>query len=468
MCGFLVTDSDLVDGHEVCSYLEHRGPDHTGTKNINEINFIHTLLSLTGDFTPQPVSDEHITVVFNGEIYNYKELGDYSSDVFAIIDCYKKYGYDFVKHLDGEFAIVIYDAELKKIFFTTDVFGTKPLFYSQENEKFGFSSYKIALEEANFNTISKLHANSFGVLDLQNGKLEISSDYFKFNLEQFKTDYEDWNEAFLNSINVRFKNLSHDIILPLSSGLDSGAIACALEKLKIKHEVFSYYGNEHKFVLFRRLLREYRSKNKVYIKRSLKKDDFLKTRELLNNKISKFSYGSKQENQHLTYDGFKDRGSHGLVYLLDYVKSRNNHIKILSSGQGGDEITSNLQSYSFGSPNPETFGENLYDIFPWENFYDGTQSSYLMKEESITGGFGIEGRYPFLDRRVVQEYLNLIPELKNKEFKAPIANFLISNNYPMKTGDPEKIKKGFNVVKENSLQKLISFLSIQLNKVKTK
>jgi len=468
MCGFLVTDSDLDHERGVCSFLEHRGPDHTGTKNINEIKFTHTLLSLTGDFTPQPVSDGHITVVFNGEIYNYKELGDYSSDVFAIIDSYKRYGFDFVKHLDGEFAIVIYDTDVKKIFFTTDVFGTKPLFYSQENGKFGFSSYKIALEEEEFSTINKLHANSFGVLNLKNNKLEISSNYYKFNLEQFKTDYEDWNKAFLNSINVRFKNLSHDIILPLSSGLDSGAIACALEKLKIKHEVFSYYDNEHKYILFKRLLREYRNKNKVYIKKSLKKSDFVKTKELLNNKISKFSYGPKQENQLLTHDGFNDRGSHGLVYLLDYVKTRNEDIKILSSGQGGDEITSNLQSYSFGSPNPETFGENLYDIFPWENFYDGTQSSYLMKEESITGGFGIEGRYPFLDRKVVQEYLNLVPELKNKEFKAPIANFLISNNYPIKTGDPEKIKKGFNVVKENYLQKLIGFVSKNLKKIKIK
>ena len=145
--------------------------------------------------------------------------------------------------------------------------------------------------------------------------------------------------------------------------------------------------------------------------------------------------------------------------MLSYVKNINENIKILASGQGGDEITSNLQSYSFGNPNPEKFDDNLSNIFPWENFYDGTQSSYLMKEESITGGFGIEGRYPFLDKRVVQEYLNLAPELKNKNFKAPITNFLIQNNYPIKTGDPEEIKKGFNVVKENFIQKFIRNLS---------
>jgi len=468
MCGFLVTDAILDDENKVCTFLEHRGPDHTEIKTVEGINFTHTLLSLTGDFTPQPVTDEHITVVFNGEIYNYKELGDYSSDVFAIIDSYKKYGFDFIKHLDGEFAIVLFDAKENLIFFSTDIFATKPLFYSQEITKFGFSSYKTALEEAGFTNIYKLHANSYGVYYIKNSNLEIFSEYYKFNLDQFKTDYDDWNEAFLNSIKVRFEDLPHDIILPLSSGLDSGAISCAFEKLKIKHIVFSYYGNEHKIVLFRRLFRKLINKNKIYIKKSLKQGDFKKTKNLLNSKISKFSYGPKQESESLTQDGFSDRGSHGLVYLLDYVKSKNENIKILSSGQGGDEITSNLQSYSFGSPNPKSFDDNLYDIFPWENFYDGTQSSYLMKEESITGGFGIEGRYPFLDRKVVQEYLNLVPELKNKEFKAPITNFLESNNYPIKTGDPEKTKKGFNIVKENLIQKAIGFISKKLNRISTK
>mgnify|MGYP003327721319 CR=1 FL=1 len=139
---------------------------------INKENFFfgHTRLSIIGldeQAAKQPVFQDNKILVFNGEIYNYKELGDYSSDVFAIIDSYKRYGFDFVKHLDGEFAIVIYDADIKKIFFTTDVFGTKPLFYSQENGKFGFSSYKIALEEEEFSTINKLHANSFGVLNLK-------------------------------------------------------------------------------------------------------------------------------------------------------------------------------------------------------------------------------------------------------------------------------------------------------------
>ena len=63
-------------------------------------------------------------------------------------------------------------------------------------------------------------------------------------------------------------------------------------------------------------------------------------------------------------------------------------------------------------------------------FFFGSQLSYLSKEESIGGSFGLETRYPFLDKSLVQEYLNLKPELKNKYYKSPITNYLMKFNYP--------------------------------------
>lgn len=204
--------------------------------------------------------------------------------------------------------------------------------------------------------------------------------------------------------------------------------------------------------------------NKVYIKKSLRKKDFNLTKRLLNKNVSKFSYGPIQEEGKENFDGFKDRGSHGLVYLLNFVKTKNEKIKILSSGQGGDEIYSNSQDYNFGSPNPLLFDQHLDNIFPWENVYHGAQSSYLIKEESISGGFGIEGRYPLLDKNVVQEYLNLTPELKNNLYKSPITNYLIQNRYPFSHGGL-KDKRGFNTVKENTFHKFIRFISNKKNKI---
>jgi hypothetical protein len=57
-----------------------------------------------------------------------------------------------------------------------------------------------------------------------------------------------------------------------------------------------------------------------------------------------------------------------------------------------------------------------------------------MKEELVSGAHGIEGRYPFLDPKVVQEFLWLKPELKNAEYKKPVADFLRAHRVPTAWG----------------------------------
>jgi len=80
------------------------------------------------------------------------------------------------------------------------------------------------------------------------------------------------------------------------------------------------------------------------------------------------------------------------------------------------------------------FPDNLEDVFPWKNFYEGSQRAYLMKEELIAGAYGIEARYPFLDVAVVQAFLDLTPELKNQEYKSAIGHVLRTLNCPYDKG----------------------------------
>ena len=80
-------------------------------------------------------------------------------------------------------------------------------------------------------------------------------------------------------------------------------------------------------------------------------------------------------------------------------------------------------------------------IFPWPNFFESSQEAFLVKEEYIAGAFGLETRYPFLDQDVVQEFLWLKPELKNKHYKSVLHNYLIENNFPFE----ENKKRGFSV-----------------------
>lgn len=63
-----------------------------------------------------------------------------------------------------------------------------------------------------------------------------------------------------------------------------------------------------------------------------------------------------------------------------------------------------------------------------------------MKEEHVSGSYGVEGRYPFLDTAVVQEFLWLAPELKNSNYKSVLHHYLTKHNYPFDA----KQKVGFN------------------------
>src|SRR5262245_17855716 len=101
MCGFLV---HTADGDN--SRIRLRGPDCTNTVSRSGFTFVHNLLSVTGEFTPQPFEDGGIVCLYNGQIYNHRFS---RTDGEVLIPLYKQYGADFGKHLDGEFAIALYD-----------------------------------------------------------------------------------------------------------------------------------------------------------------------------------------------------------------------------------------------------------------------------------------------------------------------------------------------------------------------
>ena len=129
MCGILISTKEISD--PISALLVNRGPDYTNIKKDNGINFVHTLLSMTGKFTIQPVVKNNVYFLLNGEIYNYNKNKNYDSDIFYIIDLYFKYGEDFVRYLDGEFSIVIVDFDKNLALFCTDIFGIKPLYFSR-------------------------------------------------------------------------------------------------------------------------------------------------------------------------------------------------------------------------------------------------------------------------------------------------------------------------------------------------
>jgi asparagine synthetase B (glutamine-hydrolysing) len=155
----------------------------------------------------------------------------------------------------------------------------------------------------------------------------------------------------------------------------------------------------------------------------------------IDNHVEQLFY--KTYSSHGDYNEFNlalhdDNGATGLSMVCK--KARDDNCKIYISGQGADEI---ISDYGFNGvriyPHSNFGGlypENLEDIFPWPSFYGSSQESYLMKEEHVAGSYGIEARYPFLDKRVVQEFLALDCRLKNSAYKSALRVYLERNHFP--------------------------------------
>lgn len=128
---------------------------------------------------------------------------------------------------------------------------------------------------------------------------------------------------------------------------------------------------------------------------------------------------------------------------------RSNKFLVYLSGAGADETLSdygfNGTKFFMHSNFGGLFPTNLSDIFPWPSFYLSTQRDYLMKEELVAGSHGVEARYPFLDPEVVQEFLWLSADVKNANYKAPLRDLFIIENYPFIPNEKVGFNAGYNV-----------------------
>ena len=431
MCSFLFsTKHNNENIQELNQYLKFRGPDHTEIQKINNCLFIHNLLSITGDVNIQPLVKDNICLIYNGEIYNYKQFGNYKSDGECLIPLYKKYGIDFIKKIDGEFAICLVDFENQILILSSDIFKTKPLFFSLDEDAFGCSTYKTPLEKLKYKNIQKTSPNIIYTICLKTFKIINQESIYDFDLNQYKTTYDDWVSAFEKSIKKRIVNTEKKIFIGLSSGYDSGLIFNELVKSKHEFHSFTLLGTENEKIILDRL----KIKDKNH--KSLTKNDiqYKLSNIIIKNRTEPFQYTIKSDyDNHTDYiELHEDGGSNNFATICK--QACKNDCKICLSGTGADEIISDYgydgKRFYAHSNFGGKFPDDLSKIFPWSSFYGSTLESYIAKEEYVGGAFGIEMRYPFLDKDVVQEFLWLHQDFKNKEYKAPIDYYFTKNNFP--------------------------------------
>jgi asparagine synthase (glutamine-hydrolysing) len=360
-----VIDQKISD--DIKNSLNHRGPDHSLIKNINpNCTFVHSRLAII-DLNPrsnQPLSsdDDKYHIVFNGEIYNYKELRselkslgyEFKSegDTEVLLVGYQHFGKEILNKLIGQFAFVIADYNKNYYFMARDRIGLKPLYYSIGNQYFAFSSEFNALNTSNLvsfspnreayvsylrhlaipssstgnENIQKVKPGEFIVVDFE-GKIkkELYWDPFDFTTEQDITSSEaiDCLDNLLKS-SVEYRKISDvEVGLYLSGGLDSTLIGSLLATdTKIKSfnvdydEIFDGYKGEFKEAQY--------SADQINVELIHKSISFEEFRSI----ISDYSF--------LQDDLIGDEVGIPLYFLGKLAKT--NGLKVVQVGEGADEL----------------------------------------------------------------------------------------------------------------------------------
>lgn len=161
MCGIYLTNIPYAKKKvtDKLRSIRYRGPDYTGITKVDEVTMGHLRLSIL-DLDPrshQPMVSGHFHIVFNGEIYNFKELrkelellGEQfrtQSDTEVLLVGYRVWRADLLSRLNGMFAFSIYDSKNQTIFSARDRLGQKPLYYYWNNGKFEICSQLRPLVE---------------------------------------------------------------------------------------------------------------------------------------------------------------------------------------------------------------------------------------------------------------------------------------------------------------------------------
>jgi asparagine synthase (glutamine-hydrolysing) len=244
--------------------IAHRGPDDDGQFIDGPVGFHFKRLSIIDLATGhQPMTTDGLTIVFNGEIYNYVELREElrqkghsfrtQSDTEVILRMYAEYGADCVRRLNGMFAFLLYDKARQQVLAARDHFGIKPLYFTATPDALLFASeikallvhpavrtepdpdalndyltFQFVLGEATlFKGIRKLKPGHFQVIDLRS--LDVRTVKFwepTFTLDPYHTEeyfIEELRRLLKDAVRLQMRS-DVPVGAYLSGGMDSSLV----------------------------------------------------------------------------------------------------------------------------------------------------------------------------------------------------------------------------------------------------
>jgi asparagine synthase (glutamine-hydrolysing) len=380
IAGIVSLNKSLVNEQslkKMADSIAHRGPDGEGffISPNGTIGFAHRRLSII-DLSASAAQPMHYmqryTIVYNGEIYNYKELKitlqkvGYSfnneSDTEVILAAYDLYKEDCVQYFDGMFAFVIWDEVEQNIFCARDIFGEKPFYFFKQNDAVFFASEMKALWAIGIDKTpdDNMMAAYLGIGQVQNPKNKAQTFYknifalpaahtISFKVDQSKFEIKQYFDLDKeNQINISEegaiekiesllsesiqKRLRSDVPVgtSLSGGIDSSTIAYYLSKqnavksFKTFSAVFpNFEKDESQFIL--ELCKSLQFENKIITPTAA---DF----------IANFEKVAYQQEEPFTSASI-------FAQYKVYELAAANNIKVLLDGQGADEIFGGYGKY---------------------------------------------------------------------------------------------------------------------------
>lgn len=290
ICGFMTCNAVKIENlRNMNATLAHRGPDDHGEelyklRDCWSVGLAHRRLSIMdlseNGHQPMHSVDNRISVIFNGEIYNYKELkqklSDYPyrtvCDTEIILAAYLKWGIQFAEKINGMFAIALFDRESEELYLIRDRIGKKPLYYYRDNEggvvfaselkaimqypyfdkrvngdvvgRFLHRQY-LAAPDSIFENVNKLEAGAF--LKIAYGYVEkrkywdVALKYFEYRSKQVAEYETAKNELKLILSKAVEDRLAADVPVGafLSGGYDSSLI-CAIAQTYLDKPLQTY------------------------------------------------------------------------------------------------------------------------------------------------------------------------------------------------------------------------------------
>lgn len=374
MCGILGISGgspDLVK--KANSLLEHRGPDDQGVfiDKLAKIGLGHNRLSII-DISPlghQPMlsMDGKVVMVFNGEIYNFRELRENleengckfngNSDTEVLLNLYLLDGTEMLSKLNGIFAFAIWDFNQQSLFIARDGLGVKPLYYSEDkdNDNFAFASEIKALfhlmpinkeldEDAINRYLSFLWCPGDGTpftsvkkllpgeaIIVKEGKITEKWDWYQLPLFKKVSPIKNKKTSISNTLNYLRQAVHRQMIsdVPLgaflSGGLDSSAIVALAKEKKSDIQCFTIetLGSQDKGII-----------NDLPYARKVAKH--------LNVSLDIVTVDHNNIAQDLQYmvtqldEPLADPAALNVFYICQLAKKQG--IKVLLSGAGGDDL----------------------------------------------------------------------------------------------------------------------------------